>query len=103
MLEECKLAGLPKPKYSYDMSGIFVEFTNNIFNEDYLKSLSLNERQIKAVFYTLKNEFISNAKYQEINNIKQTVASEELKNLVKKGILKSSGIKGRGSKYFIEI
>jgi len=61
--------------------------------------LNLNSRQIKAAKYVKKNGFITNAVYQEVNKLKQTVSSRELQDLVAKGILKSSGFKGRGAKY----
>ncbi len=38
IMKECKDAGIPEPLYYYDMSGFFVEFRKDIFNESYLKS-----------------------------------------------------------------
>ncbi|WP_019540362.1 hypothetical protein [Proteiniphilum acetatigenes] len=40
--------------------------------------------------------------YIEINETKPTLSSEELGEIVEKGILKSSGAKGRGAKYFFK-
>lgn len=102
MIKECLAAGLPTPCYYYDMSGFWVEFRKDIYNEEYLKSIGLNERQIKAVLYTKKNGFITNAEYQRINNTKQTLSSEELSQLVEKDILKSTGTRGRGAKYSLK-
>ncbi len=46
MIRECELAQLPKPAYFYDMSGFFVEFRKDVYNEEYLSDLGLNERQL---------------------------------------------------------
>jgi ATP-dependent DNA helicase RecG len=63
--------------------------------------LDLNERQIKAVLYTKEHGSITNAEYQKINDLKQTISSEELQDLVRKNFLKTSGTKGRDAKYVL--
>jgi ATP-dependent DNA helicase RecG len=40
----------------------------DIYTEEYLRNLGLNERQIKAVVYAKKNGRITNKEYQKINN-----------------------------------
>ncbi len=101
MIKECELAGLPKPVYFYDMSGFFVEFKKDIYNEEYLRELGLNERQVKGVLYVKESGSITNREYQKINAIGKTFATKELQSLIEKGILSTAGIKGRGSKYTI--
>jgi ATP-dependent DNA helicase RecG len=61
----------------------------------------LNERQIKGVLYAKEKGQITNSEYQKINDLKQTVSSKELQDLVKKNILKMTGTKGRGAKYVL--
>jgi ATP-dependent DNA helicase RecG len=75
------------------------EWTKNKFSKEQLEKLGLNERQMKAVFHVIEHGSITNAMYQEINSLGKTVATEELRELVSKGILKQTGLKGRGSKY----
>ncbi len=99
MIRECELAGLPGPVYFYDMSGFFVEFRKDNYNEDYLSELGLSERQIRAVLFVKEQGVIINSDYQKINAIGKTFATKELQNLVEKRILKQVGFKGRGSKY----
>lgn len=99
IIEKCKEAGLPTPLYYYESTGFWVEFRKDIYNESYLQSISLNDRQIKAILYTKVNENITNSVYQKINNIGKTTATEELSELVKLGLLITSGAKGRGAKY----
>jgi ATP-dependent DNA helicase RecG len=56
---------------------------------------------LKSIFRQMSKFTITNSIYQEINNTKQTLSSQELAELVEKGILKSSGAKGRGAKYLL--
>jgi ATP-dependent DNA helicase RecG len=98
IIERCVEAGLPKPSYKYETSGLWVIFNKDIYTFEYLNSLDLNDRQIKAVLYTKENGKITNSEYQEINDIGKTTATEELAELVSKGFYKPTG-KGRGAKY----
>lgn len=99
IIDACNKAGLPEPVIEEAAGGFQITFLKDIFSDEYLQKLNLNIRQIKAAKYVKKNGFITNAIYQKINNLKQTISSQELHNLVEKGVLKSSGSKGRGAKY----
>lgn len=99
MTEQCLNFGLPEPLFFFKSSGFWVEFRKDIYNEEYLLGLGLNERQVKAVIYVKEHNEITNSIYQNINNTKQTLSSQELAELVEIGILKYSGSKGRGAKY----
>jgi len=102
IINECKKAGIPEPVFTYDSSDISVEFRKNIYNEKYLQSLNLNDRQVKAVLYVKEKGKITNKEYQEINETTERTASRDLSNLVEKGIIKSSGIKGAGAFYTLD-
>lgn len=102
IIEKCKEAGLPTPLYYYESSGFWVEFRKDIYNEDYLKSLNLNSRQIRAVLYTKENEKITNSTYQEINDCSRNTATNDLAELVVKELLKPSGQKGAGAFYSLK-
>ncbi len=67
---------------------------------DLLKT-GLNERQIKAVMYVKEKRKITNREYQNINNCSRNTATNDLRVLVKKHILKESGKKGAGAYYII--
>lgn len=99
MIKECIQFGIPKPKYFYDMSGFWVEFRKDMLNHEHMKSLGLNERQIKAVEYVKDNGRITNSDYQSSFNVSRNTASRDLSNLVEKGIFKASELKGAGSYY----
>ena len=78
MIRECEEAKIPKPVYYYNMSGFFVELKKDIYNDEYLRGLNLNERQIKAVLYVKEKGKISNKEYQELNTISKRTATNEL-------------------------
>ena len=99
IIEKCKEAGLPSPKYYYEASDFWLEFRKDIYNEEYLQSLDLNNRQIKAVLFTKENGRITNKEYQEINDCARNTASNDLSDLVGKEILNPSGQKGAGAYY----
>jgi ATP-dependent DNA helicase RecG len=99
IIEQCVIAGLPEPLFLPEDSDFWVVFRKNIYNQEDLNRLGLNERQIKAVLYVKEKGRITNAEYQEINNISRQMATNELHNLVHAfKLLKNNGY-GAGS-YF---
>jgi len=100
MSNQCLAAGLPHPLYSYETSGFWVVFRKDIVNTDYLQSLGLNDRQIKAIFYTKEKGKITNKEYQELNVISKRTATNELTELtVKFKVLIKKGTSGAGISY----
>ncbi len=99
IISTCKEAGLPDPEIIEQDGGVLVTLFKNKYSADQLQKLGLNERQIKAVLHVVENGSITNSKYQEINAVAKTLATEELKDLVDKALIKQAGSKGRGSKY----
>ncbi len=102
IIKECKQAGIPEPVFSYDSSDISVEFRKDIYNEKYLQSLDLNERQVKALLFTKDKGKITNRQYQTLNNCSRNTASNDLSELVDKEFLKPSGQKGAGAFYTLK-
>jgi ATP-dependent DNA helicase RecG len=99
MINECVQFGIPKPIYFYDMSGFWVEFRKENLNPEYLKTLGLNERQINAIEHLKNKGKMTNSDYQAIFKVSRNTASRDLTDLVDKGLLKASSIKGAGSFY----
>jgi predicted HTH transcriptional regulator len=66
----------------------------------YLQSLTLNDKQIKAVLW-LKSEgaTITNERYRELLTVSKRTASNDLRALVDKGILEKHGKTGKGTYY----
>jgi ATP-dependent DNA helicase RecG len=98
IIEELKKAGLPEPKFEILSGGIAVTFFKDIFSERQLKEKGLNDRQLKAVHYLKKNDFLTNSIYQEICETSERTASRDLEQLTNKQILVKTGEK-KGTKY----
>jgi ATP-dependent DNA helicase RecG len=99
MINECVQFGIPKPIYFYDMSGFWVEFRKENLNPEYLITIGLYERQIKAIEYVKSKGKIANSDYQTVFKVSRNTASRDLADLVNKDILKASSSKGAGSFY----
>lgn len=102
MTELCVAEGLPKPSYLFEGSDVWVIFRRDIYHKEYLESLGLNDRQVKALLYTKEKGKITNSEYQQLNNCSRNTASNDLTELVGKNLLKPSGQKGAGAFYTLE-
>ena len=101
MTNALKAAGLPELKIEANHVDFTLVFLKDVYTEEYLQKLGLNERQIKAVMYVKEKGRITNREYQELNLCSRNTASNDLKDLTQKGILKESGKKGMGAYYVI--
>jgi ATP-dependent DNA helicase RecG len=101
MVQWMQEAGLPEPEYKEEMGGFSVYFYKDIYTEEKLRKMGLNERQITAVMYVKEKGKITNREYQELNQCSRNTASNDLRELVEKEILKESGKKGAGAYYEI--
>jgi ATP-dependent DNA helicase RecG len=102
IFDACKEAGLPEPEIKEFQGGFLVTlFKDNLTDEQLIK-LGLNERQLKAVQYIKDKAEITNAIYQEINNIGKTTATEDLQLMVELGVIIRKGNIGRGTKYVLK-
>ncbi|NQE44523.1 hypothetical protein C5S31_00695 [ANME-1 cluster archaeon GoMg2] len=70
----------------------------DVYTEEYLREVGLNERQIKAVMYVKERGRITNREYQEINKVSNKTAYLDLNDLCTKNILISEG-KGKNIIY----
>jgi len=78
-----------------------VVFYKDKWTEENLKKIGLSERQIIAVTYIKENEKITNKGYQGVNDCSRNTATNDLRDLIKKHVLKESGKRGAGSYYVI--
>lgn len=99
IIKECKQAGIPEPVFRYESSDIALEFRKDIYNEKYLKSLNLNERQIKTILYLKEKGKIDNSDYRNLNGVSRETATRDLKELIDRQLIKPSGQKGAGAFY----
>lgn len=101
MRKTCINAGLPEPEFE-EYQGFRVIFSKDIYTEEYLNGLGLNERQVKAVMHVKEKGKITNKGYQEITQVSKPTATRELSNLVKKGVIEQWGITGKGTYYTLK-
>jgi len=99
MLNALKEAGLPELKIEASHLDFTLLFMKDIYTEEYLRNLRLNERQIKAVMYVKERGKITNREYQQLCGIKERLTTIELNDLVSKGIFEKHGTTGRGTYY----
>src|SRR5665648_187243 len=98
--QHCLDAGLSEPTFQ-ESQGFQVVFRKDVYAEEYLHSLNLNERQIKAVMYVKEKGQITNTEYQEICKTSNRTASRDLAELVSSGLFEQAGITGKGTSYII--
>ena len=84
------------------MGGFSVRFYKDIYTEENLKKMGLNERQIKAVMYVKEKGKITNKEYQENFGIKKRQATNDLKVLEEKEIFEKIGTTGKGTYYVLK-
>jgi ATP-dependent DNA helicase RecG len=100
IINTCRESGLPDPEIIEQDGGILVTLFKNKYSADQLQKLGLNERQVKAVLFTIEYGKITNSDYQEINKVSKRTASNDLSLLVTKfNILEKSGTFGAGISY----
>lgn len=102
MVEWMKKAKLPEPEYKEEMGGFSVYFYKDIYTEENLKRMGLNERQVKAVMYVKEEGKITNKKYQEICGLRKRQSTDDLKGLEDKEILERFGTTGKGTYYILK-
>ena len=101
MQKLCSLAGIPAPHFEEYQSGFLVEFRQDIYTEEYLRSLGLNERQQKAVHHVKTTGKITNQELRELTDVVIRTASRDLEDLVRKGVLVKMGKTGRSTHYVL--
>jgi len=100
MRKACEKAGIPEPKFE-EHQGFRVIFRKDIYTEEYLQKLGLNERQIKAVMYVKEKGKITNKEYRGMFEITDRMALIDLSGLCEKKIFERMGRTGRKTKYIL--
>ena len=99
IIDACNKSGLPTPVFEERFGGFLVVFNKDIYTEEYLKGLGLNERQIKAVMYVKGERSINLSSFRRIvPDVSAKTLYRDLQDLVSKGILREFGEK-KGRKY----
>lgn len=99
IVEKCRDQGLPEPEFQNEHGVMSVIFYKDKWNEDNLKKMGLNERQMKAVAHTRANKKITLSSYKTlITDVSEKTLYRDLQDLVVKNILKEIGEK-KGRSY----
>lgn len=99
IIDACKEAELPEPEMQEQDGGFSITlFKNNLIQEQLIK-LGLNHRQVKAVFFAKEKGKITNKDYQLLNDCSRNTASNDLTDLVQRGLFMPSDVRGAGSFY----
>jgi len=100
--QHCLNAGLPEPTFE-EYQGFRVVFGKDVYDEEYLRDLKLNERQIKAVMYVKGRGTgkITNKEYQEVCNTSERTSSRDLADLAASGLFEQIGATGKGTVYVL--
>lgn len=99
IIDLCRRHGLPSPEFKEVSGGFSVVFRKDIYTEEYLRNLGLNERQIKAAIYAKEKESINLSSFKTIvPKVSEKTLYRDLQELVNKGVLKELGEK-KGRRY----
>ncbi|MFO8108951.1 MAG: helix-turn-helix domain-containing protein [Thermoplasmata archaeon] len=93
IIKGCMAHDLPEPEFKIITDSLVVIIRKKI-TEEFLREKGLNERQIKGIKYVEEKRSITNKEYRKINpDISDRTALNDLKELVKKGLLEARGEK----------
>jgi ATP-dependent DNA helicase RecG len=99
IVNQCLEQELPEPDFIEEYGVFKTVLYKSKWNEEKLKKMELNDRQIKVISYLREKEKITNKEYQELNEISRATATRDLQELVEKKILDQFGTKGQGTFY----
>jgi len=98
IIEECQKAGLLEPSIEELTGGVAITLFKNRTNPEFLASLELNKRQIKAIDYLKDNSVITSKIYQEEFKTSYRTAIRDLNGLLDVDVIKKIG-DNKGAKY----
>jgi len=101
IVDNCIEQGLPEPDFTEENGVMTVTFYKDKWNEENLKKLGLNDRQIKAIIYVNENGKITNQEYQVICETSNRTATRDLTELVSLKIFQQIGTTGKGTRYIL--
>ena len=99
MMEQCKAQHAPEPEFVLIRNKEFrTILSRDIFTENSLVRLGLNERQIKAIKYVKEKGHITNREYRQLTGLSDEGARKDLVGIIEKRVFKIKG-KGRSISY----
>lgn len=83
------------------VEGETIKIMEIYLRQELSEKMVLNERQIKTVIYVKENGRITNKEYQEVCDTSGKTATQNLSELVSKGIFEQIGTTGKGDSYIL--
>ena len=99
IIESLESQGLPESEFKEEQGGFSVRFYKDIYTEENLRKMGLNERQIKAVMYVKEKGKITNKEYIKEFLVSRQTATRDLTELVNKGLFEFRG-RGKRDAYY---
>lgn len=103
MIKQCRKEWLPEPEFQQKMGSFVTIIWRNIYTDEYLDMLDLNDRQKRAVKYVKEQGSISNSEYCNLFSVSRKTATNDLVNLLNKNILDIVGTGRRNLRYVLKL
>src|SRR5258708_3634390 len=102
MIDACIKVGLPEPIIKEEQGGISIAFLKDIYTDEYLRKLDLNERQVRGILHTKAKSEITNEENQKLNKESERTALRAFQDVTSKGLFERKGVTGRGTVYVLK-
>lgn len=103
IMNACKEAALPDPIIKEQDGGFLIELLKDIFTEENLVKMGLNERQVQAVLYIKEKGKMTNTHYRKLFKVSKPTASRDLYELSDElKIIEKIGTTGIGTYYTLK-
>lgn len=103
ILEACSAAGLPEPDIKETQGGIQITFLKDIYTNEYLTNLGLEEHFVATLLFIKTNGSITNSQYQQIFNVSKRKSTNDLQYLTNENFIEKIGTRGRGTFYRLKL
>ena len=99
MIAGCKEAGLPEPDFSQSGGEFIVTLWRDWLTDAVMAEMGLSERQMAIIRFVKEKGRVTSSDYKALVTISRQTAFRDLNDLVRKGILKKTGVTGKGTYY----
>ena len=102
IITACQEEGLPEPIFEELWGGVVVTFLKDIYTEEYLTGLGLQEKYVKTLLFIKENGSITNTQFQKLLNVSKRTGTNDLQFLVDENYIEKTGTRGRGTYYTLK-
>lgn len=102
IMEGCKNYGLPEPIIEEEQGGISITFLKDIYTEEYLTGLGLQEKYVRTLLFIKENGRITNTQFQKLLNVSKRTGTNDLQFLMDENYIEKTGTRGRGTYYTLK-